>query len=341
MNRSLSCGLLALVALAGPAFAQDPHGDPHARPKLKVELAPQPGWKQEAPSSGMRAAQFKLPGKEGGKDLELVVYHFGAGRGGTVDDNVTRWLAQVKRPADAPAPRREAWAQNGLAIHTVEADGTYVAEMRPGGGERHSDAGSRLLGAVVEGADGPYFVKLVGPRADVERWTESYRAFLESLDGGRQLGVRFVAPDPSWQLSPPSSGMRAAEFHLPPAGQQGEGPTVVVYHFGKGQGGSVDANFQRWAAQFEAEGQPVRGERKAGGLICHTLALQGTYAAETRPGSGQRVRKEGWALRAAVIEGADGPYFVKLIGPTSAVKAQEKAFEAFLDKGVVVAKRFF
>ncbi|HBP23866.1 MAG TPA: hypothetical protein DEA08_39570 [Planctomycetes bacterium] len=335
MSRLAGAALASLaVAVAGSAPAAAQASRP-AQGERQVALKAQPGWTEEAPTSRMRLAQFLLPAKEGGEDLRLVVYHFGAGQGGGAQANLERWAAQIKTKEGAP-PRQTSWVQHGLAVTTIDALGDFKQPTFGRGKPGPAKPNHRLLGAVVEGADGPYFVKLVGPAADVGRWEASYGAFVRSLNPGSTRKVIFNS-QPGWTAGPSTSRMRAASFVLPPASQQGEGPTLVVYHFGEGKGGDVAANMKRWIGQLQqpdgssSQDAAKRATRKQGGLTIHTLDLSGTYVAETRPGSGERVNRPNQRLLAAVIEGADGPYFVKLIGPADAIAAQEKNFAKFLE----------
>ena len=59
------------------------------------------------------------------------------------------------------------------------------------------------------------------------------------------------------------------------------------------------------------------------------------YLAEVRaklgtPGAAERHTSAHYRLRAAVIETANGPYFIKLTGPAKTIAAHDKAFEQFL-----------
>ena len=56
----------------------------------------------------------------------------------------------------------------------------------------------------------------------------------------------------------------------------------------------------------------------------------GTYVAEMMPGSTQRHNSPNFRLRAAVIETANGPYFIKLTGPAKTITASEKSFDTFV-----------
>jgi hypothetical protein len=61
-------------------------------------------------------------------------------------------------------------------------------------------------------------------------------------------------------------------------------------------------------------------------MAVYELALTGTYVAETAPGSGVRVNKPGFALRAAILESDHGLYYVKLTGPAATVQQHAPAF---------------
>lgn len=52
-----------------------------------------------------------------------------------------------------------------------------------------------------------------------------------------------------WARHAPSSAMRLLQLDVP-AAEGGEGGQLVVYYFGPGQGGSLEANLERWKSQF-------------------------------------------------------------------------------------------
>ena len=142
------------------------------------------GWKAVGPSSSMRVAQYVLP-RAGGDaaDAELVVYYFG-GSGGTVDANIERWLGQMRQPDGKPSSavaKREVRTINGLKVTLVDVSGTYVAEMKPGSAQRHNSPNFRLRAAVIETANGPYFIKLTGPSRTVTAAEKAFEQFLGSL----------------------------------------------------------------------------------------------------------------------------------------------------------------
>jgi hypothetical protein len=160
---------LALAALCAPASAETLNA---AGVKLQVP----DGWRSEPPGSSMRVAQMAVPGAGG--DGQLTVFHFGAGGGGGVDANVDRWLSQVVLDAGAK-PHRETFDSPPFKIHFVDASGTVTAS-RVGSFPSTDQPGWRLFGAVIEGQGGPWYLRLVGPKATLEAQRE---AFLKMVRG--------------------------------------------------------------------------------------------------------------------------------------------------------------
>jgi hypothetical protein len=143
---------------------------------LRFELPPT--FEREPPASEMRLAQAIVKGEAGA--AELAVFHFGAGQGGSVEANFERWLAQVQRPAGAAGPQRGKLTAGTFEVQWIEAAGTMLPSGM-GPGPQTPQPGSRLLGAVVEGAGGPWFFKLTGPDATVSAAREPFLAMLRGL----------------------------------------------------------------------------------------------------------------------------------------------------------------
>jgi hypothetical protein len=143
-----------------------------------------PTWKPVTTSSSMRVAQFALPHAAGDtEDGELVVYYFG-GSGGSVDANIERWVGQMQQPDGRPSSavmKRESRTANGLKMTLVDVSGTYVAEMMPGSTQRHNSPGFRLRAAVIETANGPYFIKLTGPAKTIAANDKQFDAFVSGV----------------------------------------------------------------------------------------------------------------------------------------------------------------
>ncbi len=141
---------------------------------------------------------------------------------------------------------------------------------------------------------------------------------------------------PGWVVETPASAMRVAQYRLPAGGSGAGDASLVVYHFGP-RAGTLEANLERWASQFEqpdggdSAQRMQRRERTLGGRRAVEIELAGTYVAETAPGSGERVHEPDWRLLAAVIESDAGPYYAKLVGPDETVSRWKASFGAFLE----------
>jgi len=133
------------------------------------------GWAQ-GPDRQMRVATY-LPPPRGGSALECAVFYFGEGVGGSVDDNVDRWVAQF---VGAPNPTRQRIQVNGLDVNRVEIEGTYLdpgTDMRSKGQQKHW----MVLGAIVVGPRGPVFFKLSGPAVAVREVSSDFDGMLSTL----------------------------------------------------------------------------------------------------------------------------------------------------------------
>ncbi|MEO7794129.1 MAG: hypothetical protein ABIV06_05090 [Thermoanaerobaculia bacterium] len=132
----------------------------------------------------------------------------------------------------------------------------------------------------------------------------------------------------TWRREQPSSGMRLAQAVVP--GEAGPGE-LAVFHFGAGQGGGVESNFDRWLGQIEAAkgAKPERGELTVGGFKISWIDARGTLLPSTM-GSGPTTPQPGFRLIGAVVEGEGGPLFFKLTGPDATLGAEREAFFGLL-----------
>src|SRR5262245_4855791 len=78
-------------------------------------------------------------------------------------------------------------------------------------------------------------------------------------------GVRWTAPD-GW-VNEGSRPMRAATYRIAPAPGDKTSAECGVYFFGAGQGGTVEANLERWKSQFKDPSGKVAPAHIANGTI--------------------------------------------------------------------------
>ena len=140
-----------------------------------------PRWQKRMPSTPMRSAEYSVP--HTGSDTEnaeCFVITFGPGQGGTVDENIERWVKQLE-PASS-AVEKSKRTVNGMNVTRVEVAGTYTPMAMPGmpsgGGPRQ---GWRLVGDIVEAPSGLWFFKMTGPDATVRAAGKELDGLIDSL----------------------------------------------------------------------------------------------------------------------------------------------------------------
>lgn len=145
-------------------------------------------WKS-VPASGMRLAQYAVPGKGG--DADFVVFCFGRGQGGPIDANVNRWVSQFSNP-DKPdedvKSERESFDQGGLKITLVKARGSYSnLNMTPQAGTKSEPlANQALYGIIIEGSDaGNVFIKVTGPAETVDEQAGALEKVARSIKAAK------------------------------------------------------------------------------------------------------------------------------------------------------------
>lgn len=155
--------------------------------------------------------------------------------------------------------------------------------------------------------------------------------FTVSLLADSVAGLRWVAPT-GWK-NEGSRPMRAATYTIPPVAGDHDPSECAVYFFGAGQGGSVQANLDRWKDQVHTPaGKPAEAQiqkRNIHGLSVTTIDSSGDYSGMGGPMGGAAVAK-GYRLIGAIVEGPGGNVFIKFAGPSKTVAANQPKFEQLL-----------
>lgn len=146
------------------------------------------------------------------------------------------------------------------------------------------------------------------------------------------LHITWVDP-PAFRRVPPSNPMRKASFVVPHADGDTDDGELTVFYFGPGQGGSIDANVDRWIKQFSdvKSGDVRRADREANGLHQHTVELDsGSFSGGMGMGGGS-APKPNYGLVGGIVETPSGAYFFKMTGPSKTIKKAKPDFYALLD----------
>ncbi len=135
------------------------------------------------------------------------------------------------------------------------------------------------------------------------------------------VGINYDLPA-GWNRVAPGSSMRIDQATIPgPAGSA----DMVLFYFGAGSGGGVQANLDRWAQQVESKDPPKQESFDSNGLKVTWLDVSGTLKPSSM-GMGPQTDQPNSRMFAAVVEGEGGPWFFKVTGPEQTLASQRDAF---------------
>jgi hypothetical protein len=190
--------ILGLLLLAGTvAWGRHIHHPPPAPPPVfqvgGLQFSIPEGWLIDPSQSPARAAQWFVPpppvantaaGASGpaADGVQVVVFFFGPGIGGSAQENITAWAGTITTPDGKPAtatPQMRTIA--GHKITEVLFSGTY-AQVNPQPGLPPTPrAGFALIGAVMENPGGTIYWRVTGPAAQVTAFQPVFDQMLGSL----------------------------------------------------------------------------------------------------------------------------------------------------------------
>jgi hypothetical protein len=157
--------------------------------------------------------------------------------------------------------------------------------------------------------------------------------FASCVFAGSVAGLKWTDP-PGW-TNEGARPMRAATYSVPPAAGDRDRTECVVYFFGPGQGGDVEANIARWKGQVMGpDGKPAPAKvrkQTIHALTVTTIDSAGEYTGMGGPMAQQKSAATGYRLLGAVIEGPEGNVFLKFAGPAKTIAANEPKFHHLLD----------
>ena len=331
-----------------PAQAQmQPGALPPGHPDTSGSAAPAlqykgpTGWNEVAPGQ-MRAASFRVPGKDG-KQADVSVIPL-PGLAGSDLDNVNRWRGQVGLPGISEA-------ELAKLAQPVEIAGQSASLYEQAGSNAGPGEKSRILAAITRRDGKAWFFKMTGDAGLVAEQKPAFIEFLKSvsfpaavaqaqlpashppIDGGNMMGQAAAAPasgqpKPNWEAPSgwkeiPGGQFLVAKFALTGAA---DAQANVNVSMSPGEGGGMLANFNRWRGQLSLA--PVAEADLAKEI--QPLDLPGGKASvadisgqDAR--SGQKVR-----LLAVVIPRTGETWFYKLMGNVEVVQQEKDAFLKFV-----------
>jgi hypothetical protein len=148
-------------------------------------------------------------------------------------------------------------------------------------------------------------------------------------------GVKVTVP-PGWVGEAPASSMRLAQYRLGGDKAGSDDAILAVFHFGTGQGGSIDANIERWYGQFtQPDGSDTkklarRWSEKVGQIEVELVEMSGTFSAGMGVGA-QDGPLPDQAMLGAIAQAPAGLYFFKLTGPAPTVAFWKESFLTYIN----------
>jgi hypothetical protein len=289
------------------------------------------GW-QLLPQTPMRLANIAVVAAPK-IDCSLSVLPGGAGG---VAANLNRWRKQMSLP-DLSAQEMQALPQLdvlGRKALRLECTGTYRGM---GQGEPLPEA--MLVGLAVEHEDQVVFVKMVGPKSDVERESGRFDDFCRSLaeadthpHGGAHADLATGSPEESapqrWEAPPSWRRVQAGSMRLVSFEVGSNDPAEVYVTVLGGAAGGLAANVNRWRQQMA---QPELSATEIAALpSIPMLGRQGKLVRIRGDFTGMDGTTKGDAMMlAAVCELPDRAVFVKMVGAAGTVAPEEERFAAF------------
>lgn len=150
-------------------------------------------------------------------------------------------------------------------------------------------------------------------------------------------GLKSDAPA-AWKANESPFKTRLHTFVVPKAQGDERETEIQVIFFGKGSGGGLAENLDRWKKMFE----PPEGKKlddiakvekfKVGNVDVTTLDVQGTYLDKFPPfaPNAKTIRRPEYRRINVYFDSDEGPFFVIFVGPAKTVAQNKKAFDEWL-----------
>jgi hypothetical protein len=170
-------GLLGLLCALGAAAAGDGKG-------TEVVLD---GYKATTPASWKKAEiaprlkQFRLHQFDIGSGNQKAEVIVSPPFGGGVEQNIDRWKKQFTVPQGKPAPETIKFDVSGVTVTYLDIAGTYNPPQFDPSVKAERKENYRQLGAIFNSANGPFFIRFLGPADTVAENKQAFDQWLKSF----------------------------------------------------------------------------------------------------------------------------------------------------------------
>ncbi len=139
-------------------------------------------WEKKQPRFNIVEAEFEgKASKPESTGARLTIM----ASGGSIEDNLDRWLGQFSQPDGSSTEDHAKTKQekiNGMTVHLVDITGTYADSPGPFAGNPVKRENYRMMGAIVETkVAGNYYFKMYGPKETMEIHQKRFLAMVKSI----------------------------------------------------------------------------------------------------------------------------------------------------------------
>lgn len=145
-------------------------------------------WKSQQPSNKLRKFQAVIPAVEGDKDnAELVVFFFGPGGGGGIDDNIKRWKSQFIAPdgktIDEASKVEKYKVGKNADVVCLDISGTFKYKFPPNDPKAKEipKENFRRFNVIFDTDKGAYFITLTGPAKTMEKNKQAFDGWIKAF----------------------------------------------------------------------------------------------------------------------------------------------------------------
>lgn len=138
-------------------------------------------WKQVEPENSLRFAQFEVT-QNTADPVEFVVFYFAPGKGGTQEDNITRWASQfTDAKGSAVRPEISRAVVNNMIVTRIELSGNYSRGVGVGIGSNVKKDQVLHAAIIATPMQGNLTFHFFGPKTAVKQNIKRFEAMLKSI----------------------------------------------------------------------------------------------------------------------------------------------------------------
>lgn len=141
-------------------------------------------WKEIPTTQQFRYKVFRIPGEKAELDAELVIFYFGEGGGGGVQENIKRWKNMFEPPAGKTIDEVTTVSEfrvGEVPVVYVDIRGTYLFRPFPAAPKAEPRKDHRMISVIFRSSKGPYFIRLVGPEVTVTKHQKEFDEWLKNF----------------------------------------------------------------------------------------------------------------------------------------------------------------